>query len=280
MNIGLLFIRGVLRLYPAAWRRRFEDEIIDAWLEEHEAAVRAGRAAASRSTGRTVTGLLKAVIPVHLQQRAVRRVHPELIAPRYSMRSVLIDLRYALRTLRKQPGFAAIAILTLALGIGANTAVFSVLNSVVLSPLPYAEPRQLVRLYEARDDEPSMRNFLTVPDLVDVREDVRAFSSVGISYTYEAIGGDLTSDDGGTRRIRLMPVSADYFPTLRATPLLGRSFTREEEVPDLPRVILSHALWMNVAAGDSAIIGKAVRIDGVSMEVIGVMRPTLTAAAA
>lgn len=274
MNIGLLFIRGALRLYPAAWRRRFEDEIIDAWLDEREAAARGGRIVVWRSTGRTITGLLKAAVPVHLQHRAARRVHPELTSPRYPMRSVLIDLRYALRTLRKQPGFAAIAILTLALGIGANTAVFSVLNSVVLSPLPYADPHQLVRLYEARDDEPGMRNFLTVPDLVDVREEVRAFSSVGIGYTYEAIGGDLTSDDGATRRIRLMPVSADYFPTLRATPLLGRSFTREEEVPDLPRVILSHALWMNVAGGDSAVIGKAVRIDGVSMEVIGVMRPT------
>ena len=190
------------------------------------------------------------------------------------MRSIGQDVRFALRTLRKQPGFTAVAVLTLALGIGANTAVFSVLNSVVLSPLPYAEPRQLVRLYEATVDEPGQRNFLTVPDLVDVREDVRAFSSLGISYTYEAVGGDLTAGESGTRRIRLMPVSADYFSTLRVTPLLGRGFLREEEVPDLPRVILSHALWSGVYRADSAIIGQSVRIDGVAMEVIGVMRPT------
>ena len=190
------------------------------------------------------------------------------------MRSIGHDVRFALRTLRKQPAFTAIAVLTLALGIGANTAVFSVLNSVVLSQLPYAEPQQLVRLYEAKLEEPAMRNFLTVPDVIDVREEVRAFSSVGISYTYEAVGGDLTSDDGATRRIRLMPVSADYFGTLRATPLIGRSFTRDEEIPDLPRVVLSHGLWHQVSNADSTIIGRTVRIDGVSMEVIGVMRPT------
>ena len=183
-------------------------------------------------------------------------------------------MRFALRTLRKQPGYAALAVLTLALGIGANTAVFSVLNSVVLAPLPYPEPEQLVRLYNATAEAPGEREYLTVPDLVDVRDRVKAFSSVGINYTYEALGGDLTVADGVTQRIRLMPVNAEYFATLRVTPLIGRTFTRDEELPDLPRIILSHALWSRVTGADYAIIGKTVRVDGVAKEVIGVMRPS------
>ena len=274
MKVALFCIRQVLRLYPRAWKERFAEEIVATWLDQYDAVVTAGQESTLRFALRSVAGVMRNLVPVHLHQRRTAVTHPDLQPPRQRMRSIGHDVRFALRTLRKQPGFTAIAVLTLALGIGANTAVFSVLNSVVLSPLPYAEPQQLVRLYEATEEEPGMRNFLTVPDVVDVREDIRAFSSVGISYTYEAVGGDLTSDDGVTRRIRLMPVGADYFATLRATPLLGRSFTREEELPDLPRVVLSHGLWRQVSNGDSAVIGKTVRIDGVAMEVIGVMRPT------
>ena len=273
MNVGLRCLRWTLKLYPRAWRQRFGEELVATWLDQYEANIRSGAEPAWRFVLRSVAGLIRNVLPVHLQQRAAV-AHPDLQPPGNRMRSIGHDVRFALRTLRKQPGFTAIAVLTLALGIGANTAVFSVLNSVVLSPLPYAEPHQLVRLYEATVEEPGMRNFLTVPDVADVRDEVRAFSSVGISYTYEAVGGDLTSDDGVTRRIRLMPVSADYFPTLRATPLLGRSFTRDEEIADLPRVVLSHNLWHQVSGADSAILGRTVRIDGVAMEVIGVMRPT------
>src|SRR5688572_12007719 len=273
MKIGLFFIHLVLRLYPRGWRERFGEELVATWLDQYVATVRTRSVPAWRFVLRSLTGLMTNALPVHLQQRAAIS-HPDLQPPGTRMRSIGHDVRFALRTLRKQPAFTAIAVLTLALGIGANTAVFSVLNSVVLSQLPYAEPQQLVRLYEAKLEEPAMRNFLTVPDVIDVREEVRAFSSVGISYTYEAVGGDLTSDDGATRRIRLMPVSADYFGTLRATPLIGRSFTRDEEIPDLPRVVLSHGLWHQVSNADSTIIGRTVRIDGVSMEVIGVMRPT------
>ena len=274
MRAALFCIRQVLRLYPRAWRERFADEMVATWLDQYDAVVTAGRESTLHFVLRSMAGVIRNLVPVHLQQRVTAVTHPDLQPPGTRMRSIGHDVRFALRTLRKQPAFTTIAVLTLALGIGANTAVFSVLNSVVLSPLPYAEPHRLVRLYEATLEEPTMRNFLTVPDVIDVREDVRAFSSVGISYTYEAVGGDLTSDDGVTRRIRLMPVSADYFGTLRATPLLGRSFTRDEEIPDLPRVVLSHGLWRQVSNADSMIIGRTVRIDGVSMEVIGVMRPT------
>lgn len=274
MSAWLRLIRWTLALYPRAWRARFGDEVLSTWLDQYDDAVLLNRTAGWRFVLRSVAGLLSNLVPVHVQERRRTAQHRDVQPTGSLMRSLTNDVHFALRTFRKQPAFAAIAVVTLALGIGANTAVFSVLNSVVLSPLPYAAPQQLVRLYEATLEEPGERNFLTVPDLVDVRSDIRAFSSVGISYTYEAVGGDLTADDGVTRRIRLMPVSADYFSTLRATPLLGRSFTRDEERLDLPRVVLSHALWSRISGADSAIVGKTVRIDGVAMEVIGVMRRT------
>jgi putative ABC transport system permease protein len=267
------FMRATLRLYPRGWRDRFGDELLVTWREQYEHEVNSRRESSWRFVVRSVADLIRNLPAVHMQHRETHQ-HPALQPQGQQMRSIGHDVRFALRTLGKQPGFTAVAVLTLALGIGANTAVFSVLNSVVLSPLPYEEPQQIVRLYEARDDDPGMRNFLTVPDVVDVRENVRAFSSVGIGYTYDAVGGDLTADDGVTRRIRIMPITGDYFRTLRATPLIGRTFTEEEEVPDLPRVILSHALWSSVSGADSAVIGKSVRIDGSAMEVIGVMRPT------
>lgn len=192
------------------------------------------------------------------------------------MRNIVSDTRHAVRALRAQPGFAAVAILTLALGLGANTAVFSVLNSVILAPLPYDEPGQLVRLYSARRDDPGRGDFHTGLDILDVREQVNAFSSVGIFYTYREIGGDIRGRDGSTQRIRVLPVSADYFRTLRATPLLGRTFTRDEERFDARRVILSHRLWSTFAERDPAVIGRAIEFSGETYEVIGVMRPSFT----
>ncbi|HEX6313252.1 MAG TPA: ABC transporter permease, partial [Gemmatimonadaceae bacterium] len=267
-------LRWILGLYPRAWRARFGDELLSTYLDQSDAYRGKARAARWRFLVRSAVGLAASAIPVRLEYSRSRPLHPDLQPPAKRMRTIGHDIRFALRTLRRQPAFAAIAILTLALGIGANTAVFSVLNSVVLSPLPYAEPGRLVRLYNATEEQPALRGFLTVPDLLDVRDEVRALASVGINYTYDALGGDLTSPGGTTDRVRLMPVNADYFLTLRATPLLGRTFTRDEELPDVPRIVLSHALWARVTGSDSSIIGKTLRVDGTSREVIGVMRPT------
>ncbi|MEE8135488.1 MAG: ABC transporter permease [Gemmatimonadales bacterium] len=189
------------------------------------------------------------------------------------MQNFLTDVRYVLRTLRKQPGFALVAILTLALGIGANTAVFSVLDSVILAPLPYDEPEDLVRLYTGYRQNPGQIGYTTSPDIVEVRDQVDAFSSIGIMYTYREVGLDLTTD-GPPRRIRALRISAEYFQTYRATPLLGRVFTRDEERRDVQRVVLSHHLWDAYAGRDPDIVGKSLQLNDVAFEVIGVMRPS------
>lgn len=186
---------------------------------------------------------------------------------------LLRDLRQSLKTLGRRPGFTTVAVLTLALGIGANTAVFSVLNSVVLAPLPYEEPDQLVRLYSASREAPEERQFLSGPDILDIQDEVDGFASVGILYTYREIGRDLTTG-GQPQRLRVLQVGAGYFDTYRVTPLLGRLFGRDEERADVRRVILSHSLWSAYVGRDQDIVGQTIRLDGEPYEVIGVMRPT------
>jgi len=182
-------------------------------------------------------------------------------------------MRHILRSLLRHPSFAIVAVLTLALGIGANTAVFSVLDSVVLAPLPWSEPGRLVRLYTAYRAEPDGRGYLTGPDLVDVRDNAGAFSSVGMFYSYRETGGDLAPPGAPPYRVRVLAVTSGYFPALGATPQLGRTFTPDEDRPDVNRIVLSHGLWRQVANADPAIIGKSITFDGRSWEVIGVMRP-------
>ena len=192
------------------------------------------------------------------------------------MRHLASDARHAVRALRSNPAFTIVCITTLALGIGANTAVFNVLDRVILAPLPYDQPEQLVRIYTASRQTPAGREVSRGLDLIEARDGITAFSSVGIANLYRETGVDLLGRDGAPHRVRVLPVGADYFKTLRATPLLGRTFTREEERPDARVVILSHELWTDFGGGDSSIVGRAIDMNGERYEVVGVMRPTFT----
>jgi putative ABC transport system permease protein len=229
-----------------------------------------------RHTIRTVAGLGRALIAVRFDER--RRL--ESIDPNHHhheralMRHLASDARHGMRALRGNPAFTIVCITTLALGIGANTAVFNVLDRVILSPLPYDQAEQLVRIYTASREAPNQREVSTGLDLVEVRDQINAFASVGVAYLYREMGVDLMGRDGTPTRIRILPVGADYFRTLRATPFLGRTFTRDEERPDARVVILSHELWTDFAGGDSSIVGHTIDMNGERYEVVGVMRPT------
>ena len=182
-------------------------------------------------------------------------------------------MRLTIRSLARQPGFALVAIVTLALGIGANTAVFSVLHSVILAPLPWNEPGRLVRLYTAYRKAPDERNYLTGADLIDVRDNATSFSAVGVFANYRETGGDLAPPGQPPYRIRTLRVGSGYFPALGATPLLGRTFAPDEERNGITRIVLSHALWRQVANRDPGIVGRSISFNGRTWEVIGVMRP-------
>jgi putative ABC transport system permease protein len=189
------------------------------------------------------------------------------------MAGIWQDLRVAVRTIRHAPGFAGVAILTLALGIGANTAVFTVLNSVLLSPLPYHQPEQLVRLVTGWDQFPDSRGVLSGPDFVDHRAGVDAFQHLAVLYTYRERGLDINTG-GVPQRIRALPVSSGYFEVYRAVPLLGRTLTLDEERESARVAVLSHHLWQEIAGGDREVVGSGITMDGVSYTVIGVMPPS------
>ena len=180
------------------------------------------------------------------------------------------DLRFALRTLAKFPGFTAAAVLTLALGIGANTAIFSVLNAVVLQPLPYSRPDQLVQLWEDPSGKSSGRNSVSGGVFADWRDQSQSFQQISALWGIE---GNLTGGDQ-PERLKGAQVSADFFDLLRIRPILGRTYLPEEGQPGHEQVvILNHALWQRRFGGETSILNQTVRLDGRTYTVIGVLPP-------
>ena len=184
------------------------------------------------------------------------------------MTTLVQDLKYGLRMLAKNPAFTAIAVITLALGIGANTAIFSVVNTVLLRPLPYPQPNQLIEVTRRypTESEPAV----SATKFVFWRQHNRVFSGL-TAYDLLAGGFNLT---GGAQaeHITGIRVSDDFFRVLGVSPALGRDFTAEEERlggPDV--VVLSNSLWKQRFGGDASIIGKPVSLSGKSYTVVGVM---------
>ncbi|HWQ36036.1 MAG TPA: ABC transporter permease [Blastocatellia bacterium] len=176
------------------------------------------------------------------------------------------DMRYGMRMLLKQPGFALVALITLSLGIGANTAIFSVVNGVLLRPLPYPEPERLVLLNEYATNFGEMS--ISYPNFADWRAQNRVFDRVGVynreSYTLTGLGE--------AERLRTAQMSADIFEALRARAALGRTYTNDEDKPGAsPVVVLSHGLWQRRFGGDPQIIGRTLTLNERSYTVIGVM---------
>ncbi len=184
------------------------------------------------------------------------------------MQTLWQDLRYGARMLLKQPGFTLIAIVTLALGIGANTAIFSVVNGVLLKPLPYRAPEQLIRVFETSQTQPKF------PVAQGNFQDYRAQNSTLAGLALYTRRDQELSQDGKPERLAALAITAGYFELLGVQPLLGREFRREDELPETsPGVILSHALWQRRFNGDAGIIGKAVSLSGRQHTIIGVMPP-------
>ena len=183
------------------------------------------------------------------------------------------EVRFAFRMLRKTPGFTVVALVTLALGIGANTAIFSVVNGVVLQPLDYPEPERIVRLQTSWASEPDAG--ISPAEYFDYRDELRdelrdgqdVFSAVGV-YAYRS---PAITDDDRPERLRGVLVSADVLRALGARPSLGRAFTAEEELPGNDVAILSHEIWQRRFGAAEDVIGRSVVIDGTARTVVGVL---------
>lgn len=187
-----------------------------------------------------------------------------------SMNSILQDVRYAFRTLRKSPLFTIVAIVTLALGMGANTAVFSVLENVILSPLPYDEPGELVQIVQLYTPTGEESQPVSAPVFLDYRENLDRLESVAALNNTREWGPTLTGR-GSPQRITALPVSFDFFRVYRAPPLHGRTLLREDERGPSQVVVLSHRFWMALADGDTSVLGESLILDGEPYEIVGVM---------
>ncbi|HSB12384.1 MAG TPA: ABC transporter permease [Blastocatellia bacterium] len=184
------------------------------------------------------------------------------------MNALLHDLRYGTRMITREPAFTAIALLTLALGIGANTAIFSVVNAVLLRPLPYTQADRLVWLTERAEQIPN--RWVSYPNFLDWQSHNRSFESMATIRGWQMT----MTGNGEAQSIAARMVTADYFRVMRELPLIGRDFSAEEDRYGSPGVtIISHGFWQSQFGGDPNVVGKTITLNNRSYAVIGVMRP-------
>jgi putative ABC transport system permease protein len=246
-------IRALIRLYPPEFRARYQHEL----LEFHRERVRAGI---------PLSAWLR-ILADHFVSAGIerfRRSRPEHTPMRKSSLATLTqDLRYALRTLSRRPVFTAAVIAIIALGAGANTAIFSVVNAILLRPLPYPNPERVVSF----GHQPPIW-LASAPEYLDYKNGLRSFE--GLSAYTEGEGNLSGADE--PERVPLAAVTLNFFQVLGLGPTLGRPFAPEEDLTSPPSVvIISHALWQRRFAGDGEVVGKELVLNGQARTVIGVM---------
>src|SRR5258705_3327525 len=186
-----------------------------------------------------------------------------------NMETLFKDIRYGIRGLLRNPSFALIAIVTLALGIGANTAIFSLVRGVLLRPLPFSEPERLIGIRESKVGE-GHNNPMAWRSFAEFRDKTQTLASITAYINWNP---DIEQGDG-TIRVQGAQVSHSYFKVLGVHPLLGRDFAPDDAKLGAPRIaMLGYDLWQQLYGGDQEIVGKLLRIDGQSLTVIGVMPP-------
>ena len=179
------------------------------------------------------------------------------------------DVRYALRSLRKAPAFTAVAVLTLGLGIGANTAIFSVVDGVLLRPAPFADIDRLMMVWETDRKSGTTREPASVPDYLDFRDRTTQFAELAAFAGTEV---NLTPDDGDPARLSALFVTREFFGAVGLVPLAGRGFTEEEDRPGGPAVVvIGEDLWERLFSRDPAVLGRTLRLNDVSTTIVGVM---------
>jgi putative ABC transport system permease protein len=258
------------RLRGLVFRRRLDEDFtreiashIDALTDDH---IRGGMAPdEARRAALVRFGGPMQVMEDHREHRSLPLVE-----------TTLQDIRYALRTLRKYPAFSLVAIATLAIGVGAGTAVFSFVHAILLRPLPYARPNELVRIFETNPLRNWTRNTVAPANWADWNARNQVFTDIAIYEQFNPIGsgaGDLfLTGFGEPQGLKTISASGNLFTVLGATPLMGRAFTDEETYEGRGRVaILSYGLWQAAFGGDRSIVGKTITLSGRGYDVVGVM---------
>ena len=189
------------------------------------------------------------------------------------METLLKDLRYGVRSFLKRPGFLVIAISTLALGIGATTAMFTVVNSVLLRPLQFPEPETIVLLEGINPRQGITQSNMSIPDIADWQQQSQSFEQIAAFVT----GGVFISTGEETERVRATAVSTDFFPLFRTNPITGRAFQADDmQEGREPVAVISHALWQRRFGGSADVVNKKVTVQGKATTIVGIMPPGFT----
>ena len=262
--------RLLLRLYPPRVRAEMADEQLRLYRDQLR-ELRRRQQPAHRFVRRACGALLRDVLRERWAE-AAPAMTPLRRNPfqrwRFWMAAFVRDLRYAARMLVKVPGMTIVAVLTLALGIGANAAIFSLLDAVILRPLPYSEPDRLVMVWEKRPAEGTFDNVVSPADYRDWAAQATSFASITASV--ESFG-DLTGT-GEPERVLMGAATAQFFDVFRVQPDYGRTFAAGDDQVGQHRVaVLSNALWQRRFGSDPSIVGRTIPVSGVPHEVIGVL---------
>ncbi|HET9372956.1 MAG TPA: ABC transporter permease [Vicinamibacterales bacterium] len=258
--------RVLARLLPAEFRAAAGPDLETAAVAclERERA-RFGRAGALVAWAAIAADIVRVAARLRLEPAAPAPFHRKRIEA--FMDNLRMDLRYALRGLKRQPGFAALTVLTLALGIGANTAIFSVVNAVLLRPLPYPNADELEYVTTRFQGQGLDKFWLSIPEVLELAQHNQSFSSVG-GYRVAEFNVDTTPPFRPTVGV----LTAGFLPTLGVPPLLGRGFTEADSVPGAERVaLLSWELWQSRFGGDAGVLGRTFRADTIPRTIVGVM---------
>jgi putative ABC transport system permease protein len=263
--------RVLLRAFPADVRREFGDDMAEMFAKQIDDARRGRRSVAALWLRAVIDALAQGAGERFTRGTRWRVARHEAGRWRWWMHAFTQDIRYALRVLAKQPGVAFVAILTLALGIGANSAIFSAVNAVLLRPLPYDDPDRIVTVWEKRPSEGVMDNVVSPADYVDWTRMNNSFEAMA---ALSSVSADLTGA-GDPVRLFAGAVSPPFFDIFRVRMQLGRGFRAEEGIVGRDRVvILGHGLWVSRFGADSGIIGRSIALNGIPHEVVGVLPPT------
>ncbi|MBW4697200.1 MAG: ABC transporter permease [Aphanocapsa lilacina HA4352-LM1] len=243
---------GLLKLYPSEFQQEYGEEMVQVFREQRRELSRRGEGALLVRWWMSTAWDLG------------------VTAVKEQMQMLLQDGRYGLRMLAGSPGFTVVAVLTLAVVIGANTAIFSVVSAVLLRSLPYAEPERLVQVWETVPRRDQMESSISVPNYLDWREQNRVFERIAL-YGQAAFN---LSSNGRTERLVGAIVSANFFETFGTAPLLGRGFQpQEEKTADSRVAVISYGLWQRRFEASAAVLGKTVTIDSRPYTIVGVMPP-------
>jgi putative ABC transport system permease protein len=246
------FFRQLLRLFPAEFRGDFGDEMAETFREHHQDVLARGGTMAHLALWRdTIRGIVT-------------------MAPREHLDVLRQDVRYGLRNLLRSAGFTAVAVLALAVGIGANTAMFTIVDGVLFKALPYPHPEQLVTAFETLGGLDKMG--FSPPDFETLRRQSKSFTDVAayrnVSYELSGIGQSV--------RVKAAKVSPSLFSVLGAPPALGRTLTQEDDTANAAVVVLSFGTWAGVFGRDPGVIGRTVSLDRRPYTVVGVMQEPFT----